>query len=124
GHWFEITAMAISDRGDRIASADTDGVVLLWDAGTAAVLHKIQFEYCEPMAIAFSPDGLYFVVTGTEGHNTLRWKDFATPGCDGGVTSLSFSLDGKQLASAGEDKFVRLWNPRDGSRLKAFRQYE
>ena len=52
--------------------------------------------------------------------NTLRWKDFATPGHDGGVISLSFSLDGKQLASAGMDKFVRLWDPRDGTRLKAF----
>jgi WD40 repeat protein len=36
------------------------------------------------------------------------------------VISLSFSLDGKQLASAGKDKFVRLWDPRDGTRLKAF----
>jgi WD40 repeat protein len=247
GHRSEITAMAISHLGDRIASADVDGVILVWDAGTAAVLHKHQYEYFEPMAIAFSPAGHFFVVTDTDGFvveyetasghdyghekpfhpcgnswyhceiraamwtpdsnqficgyeggqvrqavshgfedynstedatmenvldlgcsvdavnaiaispdgksvavagqriigdlanggrvcgfvavynssdNMLRWKDFATPGCDGGVTSLSFSLDGKQLASAGEDKYVRLWDPRDGSRLKACQQYD
>jgi WD40 repeat protein len=186
GHESEITAMAISDRGDRIVSADAD-VILVWDTGTAAVLHEITgYNPCKPMAIAFSPNGLYFVVTDAEGficeycvedgshHNTpftpsctawsrcetravvwtpdskqyvcgylcnggrvcgfvavynslgnkLRWKDFATPGCDGGVTSLSFSGDGKQLASAGADKYVRLWDPRDGSRLGRFQQYD
>jgi WD40 repeat protein len=247
GHRSEITAMAISHRGDRIASADAAGIILMWDAETAAVLYEVTgYNPCEPMAIAFSPNGLNFVVTDTEGFicehevgdglhihtpfypsntawsrcetravvwtpdstryacgyargqvktidsdgylgannlcgdttlpgglylkrsedavnalaispdgksvavagerviagfgngtrvcgfvavynstdNTLRWKEFATPGHDGGVISLSFSLDGKQLVSAGVDKYVRLWDPRDGSRLKGFQQYD
>ena len=253
GHRSEITAMAISHHGDRIASADEDRVIFLWDTETAAVLHKIEgHNPCYPMAIAFSPDGWYFTVTDMEGFicehrvidgqhintpyypsnssrsrcetravvwtpdsekyicgyqrgqvrtvdsvdsiewfsdddtvlgdglhlkrsvelnldcskdevnalaispdgefvavagervlgeignggricgfvavynssgNKLRWKDLATPGHNGGVTSLSFSLDGKQLVSAGEDKYVRLWDPRDGTRLKVFQQY-
>jgi WD40 repeat protein len=240
GHRSEIVAMAISHLGDRIASVDTAGVILVWDTSNASAIHKHEFEYHEPMAIEFSPNGRYFVVTDTDGYvveynavngddyghlkpfhpccnswnrcemravcwtsdskqylcgyeggqvrkagsngwdddvegenvtvanvldlrrsedavnalaispdgkfvavagervirdggrvcgfvavynsrdNTLRWKDFATPGHDGGITSLSFSLDGKQLASAGMDKFVRIWDPRDGTRLKAF----
>ncbi|KAJ1465863.1 quinon protein alcohol dehydrogenase-like superfamily [Baffinella frigidus] len=242
GHRSEITAMAISHIGGRIASADATGVILVWDAGTAAVLHRITgYNPCEPKAIAFSANGLYFVVADAEGFicefrtkdgihvhspfqpsqtawsrcemravawtpdseqyicgyergqvktvdscgydgsddgpnggihlkrsedavnalaispdglsvavageriigeigeggricgfvavynstdNKLRWKDFATPGCDGGVTSLSFSLDGKLLVSSGNDMYVRMWDPRDGSRLKAFKQYD
>jgi WD40 repeat protein len=235
--------MDISHSVDRIVSVDVGGVILLWDAGTAAVLHEIKaHKPCRGMAVAFSPDGKYFVVTHSQGFcyqyhtakgieigcpftpsnsaksrcemravawapssknyivgyergqvkytinegcqtiptsywddealdgslwlkrredavnvlaispdgkfvavagervvgecngwrrcgfvavynspkSTLRWKDFATPGHDGGVWSLSFSLDGKQLASAGKDKFVRIWDPRDGTRLKAF----
>jgi WD40 repeat protein len=243
GHRSGITAMAFSHRGDRIASTDTAGVILLWDAGTAAVLYEVTgCNPYEPMAIAFSPNGLHFVVTDMEGFicehqvcdghhvntpfnpsntawsrcetravvwtpdseqyvcgyqrgqvktidsvqsyydddnapcgglylkrsedavnalaispdgksvavagerviagfgngtrvcgfvavynstdNTLRWKEFATPGHDGGVASISFSLDGEQLVSAGRDKYVRLWNTQDGSRLKGFHQYD
>ena len=239
GHREEITAMAISHIGDRIASADKAGVILVWDAATATVIHRLKKDYpSEAIAIAFSPDGRYFVVTDSEGFaeqyntktgyiddapftpsqtahsrcemravawtpdskryicgyekgqvktaftdhdwgdaplsgclhlkrsedtvnalaispdgksvavageriigkmgkggrvcgfvavyessgNRLRWKDFATPGCDGGVTSLSFSMDGKMLVSSGKDRYVRMWDPRDGSRLKAFKQ--
>jgi WD40 repeat protein len=243
GHRSDIVAMDISRFGSRIVSVDVDGFIFLWDAGTAAVLHKTKAHNpCEPMAVAFSPDESHYVVTDSEGFvaeyrswdgihistpyypsrtamsrcetravvwtpgstqyicgyergqvktfdsaythydddddddrpngglylkrsedaanvlaispdekfvavagervigdicnegrmcgfvavynhspkNTLRWKDFATPGHDGGMICLSFSLDGKQLASAGMDKFVRLWDPRDGTRLKAF----
>jgi WD40 repeat protein len=91
-------------------------------------------------ALAISPDGKFVAVAGErvigelgEGgrvtgfvavynspENTLRWKNWAKPGHDGGVITLSFSLDGKQLASVGMDKFVRLWDPQDGTRLQAF----
>jgi WD40 repeat protein len=245
GHRAEIVAMAFSHRGDRIVSADTDGVILLWDAETAVVLHKDfpNYSSSDIVALAFSPDGNQFVVTDSEGFavefsavhgghlntpfypsncarsrcqmcavvwapnsknyicgyergqvktvgagqnhfhnnqhtrvlwrkrsaderspdsvlslaispdgklvavagcriieswrghedlarngfvavydsrdNALMWKNWSKPGKSSVVRSISFSLDGKLLASGGDDCFCRVWDPRDGIMLHA-----
>ena len=66
------------------------------------------------------------LVLGDEG-STVRLWDAETGNLlksltehTGAVLSVSFSLDGKMLASAGTDGSVRLWSTETGNLLKPF----
>jgi WD40 repeat protein len=50
-----------------------------------------------------------------ERHTSLLWKYCAIPEHNGSVFSVSFSLDGKLLASGGVDRLCRVWNSMDGT---------
>src|SRR6185369_8627188 len=40
------------------------------------------------------------------------------------VLSLAFSPDGRTLASGGDDKVIKLWNPQDGTEAGALRGHD
>jgi WD40 repeat protein len=41
----------------------------------------------------------------------------------GSITSVSFSLDGLQVATSGKDGVVKIWNP-EGQQLTQFKTYQ
>ena len=113
-----------SAAGDLLATAGADGQVRLWHAKGEALgrafgepLTHLGPVYCA----AFSPDGLV-LATGTDvGPNSeaILWdleSRTSRPlvGHSGRISSLSWSPDGGRLASASEDRTVRLWN-REGA---------
>src|SRR5262245_47449297 len=77
----------------------------------------------EATAIAFTPDGKHVVSTHREG--TMRIYDSAQKKLadwkvnQGGTYGLAISPDGKQIATAGEDRAVRLWHPESRKELRA-----
>jgi len=79
------------------------------DGAVAGVVRGVR-----PRAVTFSPDGA--LLSFAEGdHIQLVERDgmrlrFAIPGHEGAVTSLSFSPDGRALASASADSAVLLWD--------------
>jgi WD40 repeat protein len=125
-HGHTVSALAFFRDGKTLASAAHDHTVRLWDVQTgkqvrafgadrarANVYSSARWVNC----LALSSDGKS-VASGDTRHVTI-WD--ATTGkllhrfqAPGGVVSLSFSPDGKSLASAGHTPIVHVWDPDTG----------
>ncbi|MEH0580288.1 nSTAND1 domain-containing NTPase [Streptomyces sp. B21-108] len=106
---------ALSPDGSRVAFADTDGGITLWDARRATSLGVMPGGFFgnstgedeEPTVLAFSPDGSTLAAAGS--HGTLRLWDVTSrqrlgtdlPTAGDEIVSLAFSGDGGSLYAAG-----------------------
>jgi WD40 repeat protein/DNA-binding SARP family transcriptional activator len=79
-------------------------------------------------ALDWSPDGALFVTEGPEETGLIDIRDARTgrsvrsfPGHAADVNLVAFSPDGARLATSGDDGTVKLWDPRTGAQLDAFR---
>ncbi len=115
-----VTALAYSPDG-RILVAGDDSTSLHWcDAASGKTLHRVKRldGGYGVGALAWHPDSTKFAssnsalirVWDTESRTILR----LIKGNAGGVTDLSWSPDGKALASTGYDGSVRFWDPISG----------
>jgi WD40 repeat protein/serine/threonine protein kinase len=119
-----VWSVAWHPDGQRIATAGSDGAQLavkIWDARTGRQLVAITAEggnQSVPFTVvAFSPKGdCRYLVTGTQAGAVQVW-DATTGGPVGTLGShereirgVTFSPDGKRLASASGDGWVKLWD--------------
>ena len=145
GHSDHVLGVSFSPDGQMLASAGKDGIVRVWRIDGTLVKPLLgnhrTFIMGNPNSISFSPDGKTLALANEE--EVQLWNPegtllkisrsgirawFAPDGnvlTSGGdsdghgwdVNKVSFSPDGKILASASSNNEIKLWNP-DGSLLK------
>jgi RNA polymerase sigma factor (sigma-70 family) len=126
GHEFAVNAIAFSPDGRTLASASSDKTIRLWEVHTGQERARLLGHRGEVVALAFSPDGrnlasgsgeIPFYPRSEGVAKAIRLWDVATAkelgqfrGHRGGISSLAFSADGKQLASGSSDTTGLVWD--------------
>ena len=141
-----IRNVAASPDGSIVASVADDMVCRLWDAATGKLLHELrghaeQTPHHFPsmlFACAFSPDGRHLATGDKVGHIVVwdvesgsrsatleapvmyTWDPVQRRHSIGGIRSLAFSPDGKQLAVGGIGKIGNIDHLDGKARVEVF----
>ncbi len=114
GHAGNVSTIAFSSDGSRLASGGSDHTLRLWDVASGQPL-KILGVTDIVQRVVFSPDDKRLITGGADG--TVKIWDLLTeqelmtlPGHSDEVTSITFSDPGISLATSGADGVVRLWH--------------
>jgi WD40 repeat protein len=134
-----VNAIAYDRSGKLLATGAGDGFLRLYDPEKGSLVrqanaHPLPNNEGAVYAVAFSPDGGQVVTASKDGSLKLFTTADAKPvrefrafkekefpqGHQDAVLCAAFSPDGKQLASGGADRMVKVWNVADGSVAREF----
>jgi WD40 repeat protein len=125
GHTKTVQAVAFSRDGKTLATAAWDQTIKLWNPATGEELATLKGHEAPVLDISFSPDGM--TLASVSGH----WGEGSGAGASSGevilwdfarrqaiaslrghaerIFGVSFSADGRMLATASWDKTVKIW---------------
>jgi WD40 repeat protein len=118
GHGYQVNGLAVTPDGKMLVSvSDTDRMVLVWDIETGKQLRAFPGEtaFKKGTCLAVRPDGKQIAV-GYESGN-VRLIPFAAEDehrvaseAKDNLWSATYSPDGKQYATVGADRIVRVYD--------------
>ena len=126
GHSGGYVSVAYSPDGAYLASAGADMSVLVREAGSGELLHRLIGHEGVVFDVRFSPDGRLLASAAEDG--TVRiWEATSgrtvrvLEGARGLVRSVSFSSDSSYLAAGVEDGTTLVWDVGSGAVFKTLR---
>lgn len=131
-----VTALAFRPDGKQLAAAGSREVLLL-DATTGDVLEKLKGQAAKVTNLVYSRDGqwlavasgtvgmagevrLYTLASGSASPPALAWTVKAHQDL---IHEITFSPDGKRLASCGYDRLIKLWDVQTGKQLRVLKDH-
>jgi WD40 repeat protein len=109
----EVKALAFSADGNALGALTDAGEVTIWDLAKRSLRHAIDTSEGWLVGLRFTPDGKRLMTTGSGG---IALWDVASGSSRGGIdtygaSDLSFSADGRLVASAvGLGGGAKVWN--------------
>src|SRR5262249_17551424 len=137
-HPNHVDAVAFNSTGTLLATGCHDGILRIFDVANRPQLNQVNAHvtpnntgiYC----LAWSPNDKQ-IVTGSIDYSLKLWdantgamvREFKAfkekvfeKGHNDSVYCVAFSPDGKNIASGGAERIIKLWNVADGSVVRDF----
>lgn len=126
GRQAQISTLALSQDGTRLASADIRGHVILWDMITGEAIADWQAHQARIHKLAFMQGDNILLIASSDG-TISQWDTLSHTlqrtyiGHTRGVRDIAISPDGTQFITASEDNTLLLWHIDE---LEAIRTYQ
>lgn len=125
GHYNSIRHVTFNVSGDKLASAEENGKIKIWDSKSGDKLVDINGHAGNVHSVSFNDDGSLLASGGADrtvklwdvntGRELLRLDGHYDP-----VMSTAFSPDGQRIVSAGLDRTIKLWDSKTGAMIRTF----
>jgi len=123
-----ISRLAFSKDGRRLAGADEDGTISIWNVASGRI-EKTLTALTEITALVFAPNGETLATAAQD--NTIAIWNLQTSlpqgkfqKHDATINALAFSPNGQLLASGGDDRTIVLWEVAAGKSKRTFKGHD